>query len=353
MTSYFLGANTPQGFVSEYDTLFTDPRIRFLLILKGSPGCGKSTLMKAAAEQAETLGHEAERILCSSDPDSLDGVVIPDAGFAIADGTAPHVLEPPLCGLDAVYLDLGRFCDPTALRAQQTALREAKRKNAAGYAPAYGLLRAAGCVAETLRALCEPYMTKDVKALALQQLLQKPERTTVRRGCVRRRFLTAVTPNGALSLAPQCRTLWALEDGCGLSGELLLRLQRIYLRSGYDVTVICSVMQPGTPAGLLVPELELGYVRCEPLFRLGQEAALRLDLDSVVAEAASESALVQLAFLQRQQAALVRQATSYLRQAKQAHDRLEALYRPAVDFGGVRAETERVVKLMTERLGSA
>ena len=346
MTSYFLGANTPQGFVSEYDALFHDPRIRRLLILKGSPGCGKSTLMKAVAARAEALGHTAERILCSSDPDSLDGVVVPALGFAVADGTAPHVLEPPLCGLDAEYLDLGRFVDPAGLRAREAELRDAKRKNAELYVPVYGLLRAAGAVTDTLYALAAPYLTKDVLTLALQQLAQTPVRTAGRRGQALRRFLTGVTPKGALALAPECRTLWALEDGCGLGRALLTRLQGLWLRGGFDVIAVCSVTEPGSLAGLLVPELSLGYLRCEPLFGLGQQASLRLELDSVLADAATEVELERLAFLQRQQAVLTRRAVSCLREAKLEHDRMEAIYRDAVDFAGVSEETERVVKRM-------
>ena len=86
----FLGANSPEGFVSRYDTLFSDPRIRELLILKGGPGCGKSTLMRRVSETAQGLGLKAWEILCSSDPDSLDGLILPEAGLAMVDGTAPH-----------------------------------------------------------------------------------------------------------------------------------------------------------------------------------------------------------------------------------------------------------------------
>ena len=54
--TYFLGANTPEGFRSEYASLQSDPRIRRLLIVKGGSGCGKSTLMKTLAARAEEYG---------------------------------------------------------------------------------------------------------------------------------------------------------------------------------------------------------------------------------------------------------------------------------------------------------
>ena len=42
---YFLGANSPQGFYSLYDQLIDRHIARAVYILKGGPGCGKSTLM--------------------------------------------------------------------------------------------------------------------------------------------------------------------------------------------------------------------------------------------------------------------------------------------------------------------
>ena len=98
---YFLGANSPAGFYSLYDQLIDPAEADAVFILKGGPGCGKSTLMKRVAAAAEERGLQVEYIRCSGDPDSLDGVVIPQLNSldaillpekktAIVDGTAPH-----------------------------------------------------------------------------------------------------------------------------------------------------------------------------------------------------------------------------------------------------------------------
>lgn len=88
--SYFLGANTPGGFYSLMDKLLDPAKARAIYILKGGPGCGKSTLMKKLGAWGEEAGQRVEYIYCSGDPDSLDGVIFPDLAVAIADGTAPH-----------------------------------------------------------------------------------------------------------------------------------------------------------------------------------------------------------------------------------------------------------------------
>ena len=93
-TYYFLGANTPTGFRSLYDQ-FIDPETdRALYIIKGGPGCGKSTFMKQIARCILNAGHSVECIRCSGDPDSLDGILIPELKIAYVDGTAPHAAAP-------------------------------------------------------------------------------------------------------------------------------------------------------------------------------------------------------------------------------------------------------------------
>lgn len=90
---YFLGANSSAGFFSLYDQLIDPETASRVYILKGGPGCGKSTLMGMVAKELERVGERVEYILCSGDPDSLDGVVAPGLGAAIVDGTAPHGRE--------------------------------------------------------------------------------------------------------------------------------------------------------------------------------------------------------------------------------------------------------------------
>ena len=88
--SYFLGANTYNGFYSLYPDFTSSGTIDRLYILKGGAGCGKSSFMKSIAKAAENNGINTEKILCSGDPQSLDGLFIPTLKLAYVDGTAPH-----------------------------------------------------------------------------------------------------------------------------------------------------------------------------------------------------------------------------------------------------------------------
>lgn len=88
--SFFLGANSANGFVSRFSNVYNLTDGWRVYIIKGGPGTGKSSLMKKLASSAKERGFTPQLCYCSSDPVSLDAVIIPENKFMIADGTAPH-----------------------------------------------------------------------------------------------------------------------------------------------------------------------------------------------------------------------------------------------------------------------
>ena len=90
---FFLGANSEEGFFSLYDQLLGG-RLDDLMILKGGPGCGKSTFMRRVGAAMERAGERVVYINCSGDPDSLDAAIFLDRNAAIVDGTSPHAAAP-------------------------------------------------------------------------------------------------------------------------------------------------------------------------------------------------------------------------------------------------------------------
>lgn len=141
VTQYFLGGNTVRGFVSFYSGFCRGPE-DFLWVIKGGPGCGKSSFMKTIGRAAEEKGLDVEYVLCSGDPESVDGVYFPALHTGYADGTAPHVLEAVTPGAAGLYLDLGRFYDRLALQPERRTIEQLQRRYQSLYREAYVKLAA-------------------------------------------------------------------------------------------------------------------------------------------------------------------------------------------------------------------
>ena len=90
----FPGGNTYKGFHSFYDYILDQKSAKRIIVIKGGPGVGKSHFMKKLGEAMEEKGFDTEYHHCSSDNNSIDGVVFPQLSVALVDGTAPHVVDP-------------------------------------------------------------------------------------------------------------------------------------------------------------------------------------------------------------------------------------------------------------------
>ena len=157
---YFLGANAPTGFYSLYDHLLPPEQARAIYILKGGPGCGKSTLMCRVGAWAEEAGLKTEYILCSGDPDSLDAVVLPERGAAIVDGTAPHVVEPKYPGAVERYVNMGDCYDKGALWSVRQEIMSCMSGYKGCYQRAYRCLGATADVMEDQRSTLLPELRR-------------------------------------------------------------------------------------------------------------------------------------------------------------------------------------------------
>jgi hypothetical protein len=113
--SFFACGNTAKGFYNFFTTNIQ--QLKKLFILKGGPGTGKSTLMKKLGKDLEEIGYNVEYIHCCSDPDSLDGILVPKLDVGIVDGTSPHIIEPTAPGAIEEYVNLGIAWDTDKLAA--------------------------------------------------------------------------------------------------------------------------------------------------------------------------------------------------------------------------------------------
>lgn len=129
--------------------------------------------MRRIAQAAEERGLEVQYVLCSGDPDSLDGIYLPALGQAWVDGTAPHVTEPRLFGVDSDYVNLSAFCRLPVSQEDGQRIRETTEEYRALYHRAYALLRQAKALHDKLEAIYRPYVDFEALSAYTEQTLRE------------------------------------------------------------------------------------------------------------------------------------------------------------------------------------
>lgn len=167
--SYFIGANTPLGFSAGKARYFSESELTKLYIIKGGPGTGKSTMMRRCAEAAETAGAAVTRLYCSSDPGSLDGVIIEngDIRIAVVDGTAPHTADPNLPGCTGEIINCGDAWKAEILEDHRNEIAALSAAKSVAFDRAYAFISAASGIKNTMEKASAAYTdTKKLRAFA-------------------------------------------------------------------------------------------------------------------------------------------------------------------------------------------
>ena len=340
---FFMGACTDRGFVSFYDTLIDE--VERLHILKGGSGCGKSTFMKAIAQKATEAGQTVFPIHCASDPDSLDAVILPQCKTAFVDGTAPHVLEPRLCGGRANYLNFGAFYDREAMAPNEEEILKIQEKNKEQYLCVHACLGSGAQLLHCVKHFTqEPCYREEMLAIA-ECICLSCLKPLGGKGRKRHRFLHALTPKGRKlwdrTPSALCGKVYVLQDHYGLAVPLLERILEKAMDFGYDCTVCASPLHDG-PAHLILPQANTAIVTSSGDFPYHGDSFCRIDLDTTLPHALRR----ELEFYRLTVGRLLEQAVAHLRQAKLLHDRIEALCKPFVDFEAVNRQTEATLRAL-------
>lgn len=338
---FFLGANSAAGFASLYDTFMNPADGDFLWIIKGGPGCGKSTFMKQIAADAREHGYDVEEIHCSGDPDSLDGVHIPALHTAYVDGTAPHALEAVYPAAAALYLDLGAFYDTDALRPHLPEIMDCNRRYKALYARAYALLAAAdACDIRNYPNL----VSAEHKAV----VIRRAEHTAARilsgaknaGGTIRHRFYSAFSCKGRVqmeeTLTQLCPQIFGVENRFGLAPLFLGTLGEAAAARGHAAIFCHDPMHPDQLEAVLFPAIGTAFLALRTADAFSGPIRRHIRLDRLIDPDLLRTLRPELRRAEKLQCELLTDAHHFLQQAKTLHDDLEAIYNPYVNFDGIR-----------------
>ena len=337
VTNFFAGANSGEGFRNLFPQMVDLEDTYDFLVLKGGPGVGKNTFMRAVGRTFEEAGADVEYLWCSGDPDSLDGVIIPAIRSAVVDGTSPHIIEPEFPAAVDRYVNLGQFYDIAAAKECVEEVKGRTHAYKAAYVRAYHSLKAARQVELDAVNAVRAAFDREKAARRVEGILQRELRSRGSgTGKTTRRFLGSVTHKGYIwrwdSVAALCPKVYEFQDSYELAGSLFARLHTAAAEKGWDTIACMAPEEMDRIEHLLIPGLGLAFVTSRPGMEYPEKPYRRIRLDALT-EGSSKG---RLHFQTRMAALLREEAVSALKDAKANHDGLEAVYNPYVDFEGVR-----------------
>ena len=200
----FPGGNTSKGFYSFYRYVLSQDDAKRILCIKGGPGTGKSQLMKKIAAYFSKKGYTIEYHHCSSDPNSLDGVLIKELNIALLDGTSPHIVDPINPGAVDEILNMGDALDMDVLSKNKKEIISLNKEIGKNFKRAYRYLGSAKCIHDDWSSLNYESLDSNKISNIIENLKNNIFKSDkIGYGGERHLFATAITPDGIITYADQ------------------------------------------------------------------------------------------------------------------------------------------------------
>ncbi len=336
--AYFLGSSGKNGFFSCFSQLTPKIEGQYTYILKGGPGTGKSSMMKKIADELEKRDIECERIFCSSDPASLDGVIFPSLRVSVCDGTSPHCLDPDYPGATGEIINLGECWDKEKLFENKEKIIDLTDKNKACHKRSRRFIESAFSIFADGEKICldcldETRLMRYASRVA-GRYFKKPSATI---GTEKTRLLDAITPEGYLFLGDTVRALCSeiivFEDDFGIAASKLISELRSYaIASGFSVISSPCTGREKTIRHVIIKELSIGFFTADKLCSLNILPAKSVNLRRFYSYSDLNSHKSRLTFAKKAANELMNEAIISLKSAKEVHDDLEKCYVDAMNY---------------------
>lgn len=348
----FLGANSASGFCSFFKESYYPRDGWRAYIIKGGPGTGKSSMMKQLAAYFADMGADVELCPCSSDPDSLDGVIIHDKQVVIMDGTSPHTVDPAYPGACEKILNLSDCWDDGVFLGKEREIIDKTLENKQRHTRASRYIGAAASLISDNRKIADEYINRP-KLCSYAERLADRTLTGCKCGQERLRFLSGITPKGVLffqnTVCKLCDTVIAVSDDYGAVSSLFMEtILNVARDHKYEFYNCRNALHPELCDHLLFPSIGLAFCSENPLCH-PEGITRRIHARRFTDMVGLSSRRSRMRFNSSAAEELLREAVSVIAEAKALHDELESYYIGAMDFSLVGNITERVAKEIEKR----
>jgi hypothetical protein len=356
------GNNTPEGFFSYYQYILGQREADKIICIKGGPGVGKSTFMKKIGEAMLEEGHNVDFMHCSSDNNSLDGIVLRDKKIALIDGTSPHIVDPINPGAVDSIIHLGDYWDEEGIRKNRDALISNNERIKSIFARVYNYLAAAGKMYDNLSSIYESAIKHEelykISAKIIGDELAHREISS-KQGDIKKYFASAITPCGfenyISTLLECCRKVYLIDAPVGVSSERMLNLfMEGSVYRGFSVEAYYCPMKPSTKLEhLLIPDLSLAFVTSNQYHTVDKSALqaeiVPINLETIIRYDSIKYLENILLDSKTKMEELLDKAILCLGQAKKEHDELEKYYVPNMDFLKIDALRQSLTQKFSQR----
>ena len=234
---YFLAANSCRGFISEFLSTCNEEYKTY--IIKGGPGTGKSSFMKKVAAFVQKSGETVIFCPCSSDPDSLDGIICENKKIIIIDGTAPHTVDPVYPAVCQEILNFGEFWDAQKLKNKNDIIEITNRNKSLHKTAARYITAAGEMLYDNFKTASICFNPKKCKVFAeklCKNIFIKNDRTPKEA----LRFLGGITPKGFVAYPETIKQNKIIinDEYFAVSSFILNIIRKNALVNGYDIITV-------------------------------------------------------------------------------------------------------------------
>lgn len=347
----FPGGNTSLGFFSYYNYIIDPDEASRIFVIKGGPGVGKSTFMKKIGNEMLKRGYDIEFMHCSSDNNSLDGVVIPALKYAFIDGTAPHIVDPKFPGAVDEIINFGEYWNEEGIKQHREDVINDSREATRYFNRAYKYLKAAASIYEDSAYINSMALNKgklDIRIDSIINAIFNDRYTASIPGKERCLFASAMTPNGYCNFLDSILTtkyVYELRGGLATGEEKILEeVRNSAVKRGLLTESYYCAFRPNKLEHLVIPELDVSFTTSNPYHSSRVKSCETIDIKSYLDKEILDRYGDELYQNQEEFDNLLSIALLNINKAKTVHDRLETYYVPNINFKGIDECYEKVLK---------
>ena len=342
---FLLASKTKGGFVPLFDELRDPKSSKRLYIIKGGPGSGKSSLMKRVLKVLEDKKHSIEYIHCASDPSSLDAFIDYDAGIAMVDGTAPHIMDPGYPGAYDVIINMADCWDDMTLMQHKNKIILLSDTISICHHMATSCIASAAALLDSNMLYSKPYVKHDTVNDFIAKIIKKLEGSKIDK--VKKRLLSAVSVGETVffdeTIEELSKSIYVIPDMWGATSHALLsELHRTASAlETPQIVCYCSIRTPDKIDHIIFPSAGISVTTANDFHRVKDKKHIVIpDLMSPIPHTIEEQMSLHL----NKAKELIDIACKHIKRAKLLHDDLEAFYINAMDFSKVDFIYDSIIK---------